>query len=80
MMGEGDEDSEYDTDESDLAASWDSHDDLSSDEGQPMRQESLDCVRAESYSAAQSSGRGVRQRRVWLTVVVNVEGFSLPTV
>eukprot|EP00904_Undaria_pinnatifida_P001742 jgi/Undpi1/11569/HiC_scaffold_30.g13866.m1 len=33
MMGEGDEDSEYDTDESDLAASWDSHDDLSSDEG-----------------------------------------------
>ena len=53
MMGDSDEDSEndtdedreYDTDESDLVACWDSDDDLSSDEGQPKRPESLSpCV------------------------------------
>lgn len=39
MMGESDEDSEYDSDESALADGWDSNDDLSSDECERRRQE-----------------------------------------
>ena len=39
MMGDSDEDSEYDSDEPALADSWDSNDDLSSDEGERRRQE-----------------------------------------
>ena len=39
MMGESAQDSEYDSDESTLADSWDSNDDLSSDEGERRPQE-----------------------------------------
>ncbi|CAM9872370.1 unnamed protein product [Laminaria digitata] len=39
MMGDIDEDSEYDSDESALPDSWDSNDDLSSDEDERRRQE-----------------------------------------
>ena len=38
-MGESAQDSEYDSDESTLADSWDSNDDLSSDEGERRLQE-----------------------------------------
>lgn len=46
IMSDSDEDSEYDTDESELAACWDSHDDLSSEEGQQRHQYKLYCARA----------------------------------
>lgn len=58
MMGEGDEDSEYDSeynsDESGLADGWDSNDELSSDEGERRRQVFYFVRRQISHYAAAS--------------------------